>query len=167
MKYVGIDIGLKGAIVIQDNGNITCLKMPVIKNVLNVNELRNIFETFDNDTVIVYEDLGVIFGSSKATAFSMGYQCGIIESFCVCNGLKYFKIKAKEWQKEMFKGVPEITLPIKKDSLKGKRDTKAMALVAANRMFPKVPLMVGKETKPNDGIVDALLISEFAKRLNL
>lgn len=164
-SYIGIDIGLHGAIVFNQEP-ITIYKMPLIKKVLDIDEINAIFKMIKNSHV-TYENLNVIFGSSKATAFSMGYQSGVIEAFCKAYELPYTKVNAKEWQKEMFKGIPEISLPPSKGSLKGKRDTKAMALIAVKRLFPNVQLTMGKETKPNDGIVDALLISEYAKRMNL
>ena len=60
----------------------------------------------------------------------------------------------------MFTGVEEITV-----TGKSTRDTKAMALVAAKRLFPDAKLTFGdKATKPHDGLVDALLMSEYGKR---
>ena len=54
---------------------------------------------------------------------------------------------------------------IYKAGSKTKVDTKAMALVAAKRLFPKVNLMMtSKSTVPHDGLVDALLMAEYARR---
>ena len=78
-------------------------------------------------------------------------------------GIPYIKVPAKEWQKEMFKGVDEITKPGKTS-----RDTKAMALVAIKRLFPELKLTFNdRSTKPHDGLIDAVLIAEYSKRKNL
>jgi hypothetical protein len=158
--YIGIDLGLNGAItIIHPDGHIESAKMPVIGKLIDIPSLKYIIAR--KDAVVVFEDLGVIFGTSKATAFSMGYQVGIVEALCVSLNLPYHKVKAKVWQKDMFQGVPEL---IKS----GKRDTKGMALVACQRMFPTLKLTFGERaTKPHDGLVDAVLIAAYGKRKNL
>lgn len=158
--YIGIDPGLSGAIsIIYPDGHVERAPMPVIGKVLDVPTLKHIINR--PDATVVFEDLGVIFGTSKATAFSMGYQIGIIEALCVGAGLPYHKVKAKAWQKQMFQGVPELTKS-------GKRDTKGMALVACQRIFPGEKLTFGnRAVKPHDGLVDSLLIAEYGRRNNL
>lgn len=167
--YVGIDIGLKGAIAIIDpNGEVTTVQMPVIKDQLDLAELYSILDsltiitTSPQNITVVFEKLGVIFGSSKATAFSMGSQLGAMEMLCVSKSVPYTKVPAKQWQKDMFMGINEIT------NSKGKRDTKAMALLAIKRLFPGMKLTFGERaTKPHDGLVDAVLMAEWARRNNL
>ena len=160
--YVGIDIGLKGAVArIADEEESTGFKMPLLGKEEDphdiIEELREL-----NAEHIVFEKLGVIFGTSKATAYSMGKQSGIIETACICLGVPYTAVRAKEWQKDMFTGVTEA----KKSN--GKRDTKAMALTVCKRIFPGVKLtMSDRATVPHDGYVDALLMAEWAKRKNL
>lgn len=167
--YIGIDIGKKGAIVYQsENGALQAYEMPMIKGELDyaflydmVSILVNTHKhSYKKPPHLVFEKLGVIFGSSKSTAFSMGYQSGAVEMMAISLGIPYTKVNAKEWQKEMFTGVDEITI-----SGKSSRDTKAMALVAAKRLFPGNSFTFKeKSTKPHDGYVDAILMSEYGKR---
>jgi hypothetical protein len=163
-KYAGIDIGKSGAIVkLVDNSAITSIKMPLIKKELNLFELNQVFENLKDDNYhVVFEKLGVIFGSSKVTAFSMGEQSGIIEALCVSHEIPYTKVRAVDWQKEMFQGITKI-----QKAGKTSTDTKAMALIAVNRLFPNVPLTFSGATKPHDGLIDALLMAEYARRKNL
>jgi len=166
---IGIDIGKLGAICIQEQDKeMSILPMPMIKTELDYQALYKILEPYEGGNgIIVFERLGVIFGTSKATAFSMGHQAGAVEMACVALAIPFIKVPAKEWQKEMLTGVDEITKSASKTSKTGKpvRDTKAMALVACKRIFPSLKLTFGaKATKPHDGLVDAALISEFAKR---
>lgn len=170
--YIGIDIGKKGAVVYQGpTGALQSYQMPMIKDELDYAFLYDIiqrinarhYEVYDCHPHMIFEKLGVIFGSSKATAFSMGHQSGAIEMMAIALGIPYTKVPAKQWQKEMFLGVEEITI-----TGKSTRDTKAMALVAAKRLFPGQSFVFGdRSTKPHDGLVDALLMSEYGKRKQL
>ena len=169
--YVGIDIGKAGAIAImehKDGGSeIHTVPMPMIKNEVDYVELsdmlRDIRVAYSCNVHIVFEKLGVIFGTGKSTAFSMGHQAGAIEMGCIAHTLSYTKVRAVDWQKQMLMGVDEICKPNS-----SKRDTKAMALVAIKRIFPNLELTFGvKAKKPHDGLVDAVLMAEYARRNNL
>lgn len=169
--YIGIDIGKDGAIAtITEDGKIETVHMPKIRTELDYYELSKIINGHNaarGNVHIVYEKLGVIFGSSKQTAFSMGQQSGAVEMACICQAIPYTKVNAKDWQKQMFQGVDEITKP-SKTGKKAIRDTKAMALVAVKRIFPELKLTFGdRATKPHDGLIDAVLMAECARRNNL
>lgn len=163
--YVGVDIGKNGAIaMIGVDGTISCFSMPKIKDELDYSEINLLLRGFSNmGAHVVFEKLGVIFGSSKTTAFSMGHQSGAIEMGCFANNIPFTKVRAVDWQKQMFQGVEAITKPGKSS-----KDTKAMALVAIKRIFPDLKLTFGERaTKPHDGLVDAVLMAEYARRNNL
>jgi len=157
---IGIDIGKKGAIVILAKECIDPIVMPLIGDQLDYHGLFEILSRYKGtDCHVIFEKLGVIFGTGKSTAFSMGHQSGAIEMACIALSLSYTKVPAKQWQKEMFQGVEEITKPGKSS-----RDTKAMALIAAKRLYPDYRLTIGKATTPHDGVVDALLMADYCKR---
>lgn len=162
MIYVGIDIGKNGAIVVNKGKTIMSYPMPLQGTEVDYHFLYDILKNIrDNnkDVWVLFEKLGVIFGTSKATAFSMGYQSGVLEAYCIALNLPYTMVSAKVWQKNMFTGVSEILKPNKK------RDTKAMAAIAASRMISRDKLKFSdKSTKLHDGLVDAYLISEYGKR---
>jgi len=165
--YIGVDIGKSGAIVIQEKGEIACYEMPMIKTELDYQALHQLLEPYEaGNGLVVFEKLGVIFGTSKSTAFSMGHQSGAIEMCCVALSIPFVKVPPKQWQQVMFTGVDEI----KRSNIKVKsgesRDTKAMSVLACKRRFPQVRLNFGgKAIKPDDNLCDALLMSEFAKNL--
>lgn len=163
--YVGIDIGKSGAIaVIYPDSTIKTMEMPIVNGELDYVELNNILlQVASISAHLAFEKLGVIFGSAKHTAFSMGHQAGAVEMSCICNKIPYTKVRAVNWQRQMFEGVDEIK---KKNS--SARDTKAMALVAVKRLFPNLKLTFGERAKkPHDGLIDAVLIAEYARRNNL
>ena len=163
-RYIGIDIGKKGAIYIlnEDGTEDWRAPMPMIKDKVDWHGVSDMLEPYEGfNGMAVFEKLGVIFGSSKKTAFSMGEQYGAIRQACVCHAVRYTEVPAKTWQAEIFQGQEKIY----KSGSKTKIDTKAMALVAAKRLFPKVNLMMtSKSTVPHDGLVDALLMAEYARR---
>jgi hypothetical protein len=166
---IGIDIGKSGAICILDDGKMSTHKMPMTGTELDYNALFRLIEPFRGRVgIIAFEHLGVIYGSSKTTAFSMGHQLGAVEMLCTSLHIPYTKVRAKDWQKEMFQGVDEISRAHKlpgNDGYKPVRDTKAMALVAIKRLFPDLKLTFGeKAKKPDDGLIDAVLITEYARR---
>jgi len=163
-KYIGIDIGKSGAYYIlgEDGSEIDSGPVPMIKKEVDYHALNVLLQPYDMfNGMVVFEKLGVIFGSSKKTAFSMGYQAGAIEMCCIANNLIYTMVLAKKWQEHMFQGQTKIF----KKGIKGPLNTKAMALVAAKRLFPKTNLlMTERSTVPHDGLVDALLMAEYARR---
>lgn len=166
--YIGIDIGKHGAIAsIFPNGKILVEKMPMIKTELDYSSIPGTLNQVGYQSYVVFEKLGVIFGSSKQTAFSMGEQSGAVEMSCICQSIPYTKVRAVDWQKQMFQGVDQITKP-SKTGKKQVRDTKAMALMAIKRIFPELKLTFGdRATVPHDGLIDAVLMAEYARRNNL
>lgn len=163
--WIGIDIGKTGAIAISTSKEDTVWKMPMIKTELDYQALYDLLSDFEGGNgMVVFEKLGVIFGTSKATAFSMGHQAGAIEMLCVSLSIPFVKVPPKQWQKDMFTGITEIS-KTSKSGLTQVRDTKAMALLAVKQLLPGVKLTFGdRATKPDDGLIDALLLREWAKQ---
>jgi len=112
------------------------------------------------------EDVHAIFGSSAGATFSFGYICGSIHTLIACCQIPLTKVQPKAWQKVIYQGIPEIRKP-SKNGKKGRLDTKAMSAVAAKRLFPTADLRKNEKCKVvHDGIVDALLIAEYARRIS-
>jgi hypothetical protein len=163
--YIGIDIGLQGGIVILDkDGQIKeSHPMPTDKSGIDIIELDKIFWDYEGTpTMVVFEKLGPIFGSSKKTTWSMGVQVGLMRTICAVRSIPFTEVPAKVWQKEMFQGIPAIN-----KSGKSSLDTKAMALEALKRLYPSVSFKRPRADKQHDGLIDALLMAGYAKRKNL
>lgn len=162
--HIGIDLGKDGGIAIRNKGTTTLIKMPKIGKELDLPEIAKILEPFEGGNGIVVFEKIVPYGV-KTAMFSMGEQSGVIEMACVAFCIPYIKVPPQTWQKEMFTGVSEMTKASKTTKSGTSRDTKSMALVAAKRLFPTLDLTKGgRATKPDDGLVDALLMSEYAMR---
>ena len=162
--YIGIDIGKKGAYFLLngDGEEMTRGPIPMIKNKVDWHKLNEILSPYEGfNGMVGYEKLGLIYGSSKKVAFSMGEQYGSVRMCCIANSLQYTEVPAKKWQAEIFQGQEKIFIT----GSKSKIDTKAMALMAAKRLFPKVNLLMSERSSvPHDGLVDALLIAEYLRR---
>lgn len=169
--YIGIDLGKSGAIVIQESTKvltgltpISTHEMPLIGKELDLQALYELFEPYKKgDGIVIFEKI-VPFGV-KTAMFSLGMQSGAVEMMCVALSIPFVKVPPQTWQKEMFTGVDEMTKPSKTTKSGTSRDTKSMALVATKRLFPTMKLTFGdRAKKPDEGLVDALLMSEYAKR---
>jgi len=166
--YIGIDIGLLGAIVIlnrDSNEVVESFVMPRIGKVVDAHQLRNILHFYrSQDCHVAFEDLHAIKNSSAGANYTFGFNGGIVEGIVAGLNLPFTRVSAKVWQKEMFVGVKQLQKP----SNSGKtmvNDTKKMALIAAKRLFPQANLFAtSRSSVPHNGIVDALLIAGYVKR---
>ena len=157
---IGIDLGKHGAIAVSDMDGVKTYPMPMIKNQIDYTILYEIIHrtSFSYQGFVVFERLGVIFGTSKKTAFEMGYQSGAMEMICIALSMPYRMVSPKEWQKVMFKDIPRVNKP-GMTSL----DTKAMALIKVKQLYPKLQLTFGKGVKPHDGLIDAVLLTDYIR----
>lgn len=164
-------------------------QMPLIaKKEYDIHKLRELLldlSTVEGDgrnVMVVLEDVHAIYGVGAGSTFEFGFGLGIIEGILAAYDIPYVKIAPKKWQAVCFQGVPFIPKPAKtkeknlvqeyNDQLEGKKprkpavkaDTKAMALVAAKRLYPTQKLnYTERQEKAQDGLVDALLMSHFCK----
>jgi hypothetical protein len=157
MNWIGIDIGLKGGIVaVDEDKNITiAVPMPTCrigkKTNLDIVALAHMMESWPRREIsmICIEQPGSHMPSAAATA-SCNYQFG------VCVGLLYriacanTILRAQTWQKEY--------------AIAGtKGNTKTQAKAIASALYPDA----GRTILGHEGMVDALLIAEYARRKNL
>jgi len=158
--YIGIDPGKTGGIVVLDSGAFIIDKMetPTIGNEYDLQAMREILIKHQDSTVTI-ENINGHVAKGRTTAFVMGKGVGIWLGLLAGIGVAHTLVSPQDWQKQMWKGVP-----VQKKS-SGKKDTKAMSLIAAQRLFPNADLRKSeKAEKPHDGIVDALLLAEYGRR---
>lgn len=168
MIRIGIDPGKHGFICMYFNHKDDLKQdyfeyhpIPLINKEIDIHKLYDIlsFDGSNWDVKCVLEDVHAIFGASAKSTFSFGWVVGAIEGILASCDIPYVKVKPKEWQKEMWQGVPVQKKP------NGRTDTKAMSLLAAKRLFPNEDLTATeRSTKPHDGKIDALLLAEYARR---
>lgn len=160
--YIGIDIGKAGYFCIMRRDlKPTTIAMPKIGTEVDYHGVRAVLATYQHCHVI-FERLTSLHLASKKANWSLSNQAGTIRGIIIGLNLPFTEVAPKLWQEEMLRGIPEI-----KDS-KNKRDTKKMALIAVQRLFPEQNLLrTEKCSTPDDGMVDALLIAKYATIKNL
>ena len=157
MRYTGLDPGLSGAIaVIEGSKVVTCI-MPTIplgkKRVLDNLTLSNFFMGYDPaNCYAILEEQHAMPKQGVTSMFSIGYGFGTLKQCLVDFGIPHEVVRAQIWQKEF--------------GISGRKgNTKAQALQICQNLFPGLNLLATERSKkPHEGIVDAVLIAEFAKR---
>jgi hypothetical protein len=162
-RYIGIDCGLDGAIVtIEGERILEMMSMPTkkvgAKREIDIDVLAKLFDSqFKRDFCFAsVEDPGG-HAPSAAGLRSMTYSFAIIKALLVSNKIKFKTMSARTWQKQFFS---------KPKGMKEKFDTKAAALEAANEIWANTNWRRTPRSRiPFDGFVDAVLIAEYARRM--
>lgn len=168
---IGIDPGLDGAIALSVEGKAPWwVKMPTIdaKESKREFDLPKLFRLLRDASSVMpgcrvhafLERLRPMPSQIKGkqmggfqTNYSRGRSLGIVEAFLVAVEVPYTLVLPQQWMKVMHAGV-------------GGEDTKQKSILAAQRLFPSVSLMrTDRCRKPDDGIAEALLLSEYARRV--
>jgi len=170
--YIGVDIGKNGAIAkLTEDNQLTYHALPQTGGQISLKGIVDIFEEVeiwlksdkDNHLLVGLEDVHSIFGSSAKSNFQFGRALGIIEGIVSHARMSFVMVQPKTWQKFSFLGVPEVRKNVTSTS-KGSVDTKAMALIASQRLFPTQTFLATSRSRvPHDGIVDATLITYYLK----
>lgn len=179
--FIGIDPGVNGVILVLGEDRVVqqIFMIPKIGSTSEVDK-RGLVTIFENLTIlygdrirhIAMEKVHAIFGSSAGATFTFGGIVWAEEILLIAYDLPFTLVTPKDWQKELWQGVTPLRKPGKRDEKTGKIKegavlTKETSLIAVQRLFPKEKLTdpsKPKSTKPHDGIVDALLLAEYARR---
>lgn len=171
-NYIGLDPGKSGGFVrISDEGVEAC-PTPTIGDEISLSGVKDwlvscLASTGRENILVGIEDVHSIFGSSAGSNFQFGRALGMLEGCVAALEIPFVKVAPKTWQKVAHVGIPVIRKP-GKDGKLGGVDTKAMAALAAERLYPGLDLRGSdRAKKAHDGIVDALLIAHYLKTQNL
>ena len=178
--YLGMDVGKNGgfALIKEDESIIYTMVTPTIKgkeiDLQVIAQYLSAWQGYIKGAVI--EDVHSLFGVGAKSNFQFGRALGILEGMTAAMQIPFIKIAPKKWQDVMFEGVSKIMKPSTKKIVestklskgRGSVDTKAMAEVAAKRLFPKLDLRKSIKCENNhDGIIDALLMAKLLQTKNL
>lgn len=162
ITYIGIDNGLDGGIAVARANDLQTIPMPVIKTgkkrEINIDVIFAMI--IANPDAVVCIEQAQKFAAGVLSLCSTWYSYGQIIAALKISDRRYYIVNPKDWQ-DMFWTRPKMP--------KGKKfDTKAAALQAALRLWPKHDWTKSdRASKPHDGMVDAALIAEWARRSNL
>ena len=141
--YVGIDPGKSGAIaVIYADGTVEVSPFDIVEYCTLLGHLRF------HDAVCCVEKVGAMPGQGVVSMFSFGHNFGIIEGLLTANCIPYQLVPPYTWKKEF--------------SLSS---DKAKSIEVCQKLFPNVSLLATpRSRKPHDGMAEALLLAEYARR---
>lgn len=147
--YIGIDPGKSGALayIEVNDAQITGTVMPFSESGYRF-ILRNLVETYRGNIVCAVESVSAMPGQGVTSMFNFGkgfgWTLGILEAYDV----PYELIRPQKWKKEF--------------SVTSDKNT---SIAVCKRLFPHVSLLPTERCrKDNDGMAEALLIAEYARR---
>lgn len=145
MAWVSCDPGAKGAVVLWEGERpvgLCRLRLISHANGLVMNHIPN------HLSFAVIEDVHSILGDGLASAFTFGFNVGVLIQFLRERTATIHKVAPYKWQHLAHRGLPK------------KMDTKQRSLVVAQKLFPEFLENMGvKENE--DGIHDALCLGFY------
>ncbi len=193
--FGGIDPGKTGALVFirGGDGGIHCAtNAPVKDGAYCIETMSGMLATHCGDgkkpLLVMLERVHATQMGGKVSNFDFGRGLGIWEALLVAHGITADQVLPKVWQKELWAAadiVHKTHMPNTAENEcrcmldgincacppKVKVDTKATSLACAKRLLPGQDFInkgkSGRGKKPNDGIVDAYLIAEYARRAHV
>lgn len=142
---IGIDVGQKGGYAILHDGVPFCVK-PYSQDefVFDLSE----YGIHEEPVIACVEKVGAMPGQGVTSMFNFGKVAGFIEGVLTAYGIPYQLIPPQTWKKEF--------------SL---NSDKQNSIMVARRLFPSVNLRrTDKCKKDHDGMAEALLMAEYARR---
>lgn len=145
-EYIGIDPGKSGALAI-----ITCWgngKVDYIVQPFDATQYVKLLGEHSVNVVVCVEKVNAMPGQGVTSMFNFGHNLGFIEGVLQANDIPYQLVPPQKWKKEF--------------SLSS---DKAKCIEVCQKLFPTVSLMATERSrKPNDGMAEALLMAEYARR---
>lgn len=183
--YIGIDIGLKGGIVVLDSGGKIRYRVAMLKKADDSPDVKKIFAIIAHfkklgDVHVIIERFAGFFGQSKKSVASLERQGGKIYGMIDLMDIPHTASLPKNWQTFICGDTQQYTKVTHKKTGQfdangkeikkkvEKKDTKKIALVTVNRLYPTEEwLKTPRCSTPHDGMVDACLLALYGLRKRL
>ena len=144
MIYIGIDPGKKGAMAIFDTDNDRIRIYPFDAETYRL----RLMLIEGQPSMCCLEHVSAMPGQGVVSMFTFGENFGLIQGLLTAFGIPYELVRPQKWKKEF--------------SCTSDKNT---SIAVAQRMFPNVNLKrTPRCTKPHDGVCEALLMAEYARR---
>ena len=159
--YIGIDPGLSGAFAVLDvEGDfLGAGRLPVVGKEIDIGEFRlNLAGAMDaicdaRDCCVAIEQVHAMPKQGVASMFTFGHACGEILGAIKAWGISCERVQPRKWQGVILAGMT-------------RKDPKQAALSYVKRRYPGANLLATpRSTVPHGGIVDAICLAEYARRL--
>ncbi len=163
--FVGIDLGLDGALVALGSSGYEIVPMPTLasgkgkggRRLYDVATLARVLaswrEIAARELHVTAEQLSAFPSEMGANAnFQRGMALGLLQGALAALEIPHALVRPQTWQKVMHAGTSG-------------SDTKQRSIVAAQRLFPNLDLRRTPRCKIlHHGIADALLLAEYGRR---
>lgn len=141
MIYLGIDPGKDGAMAIIRQDGVQIIPFDESDYAEAVNALRG------HRVICCLERVGAMPGQGVTSMFTFGENYGFIRGLLAVNKIPYERVTPQKWKKEF--------------GISGKNESVAVCM----SLFPHVGLFrTPKCRKQHDGMAEALLMAEYARR---
>ena len=141
MTYIGIDPGAKGGLAGIRDGGITVAPYEKSRYI-------EILSRVPLDSVCCLEHVHAMPGQGVTSMFNFGQNFGWVQGVLEAMGISYELVQPQKWKKEF--------------SITGDKNS---SIMVCKRLFPGVSLLPTERCrKDNDGMAEALLMAEYAKR---
>lgn len=139
MTYIGIDPGAKGAVAVIKEGQAAAYPMEKLIEVL-----REVKEP----AICCLEKVHSMPGQGVSSTFAFGTAYGFVRGAMEAFSIPYQEITPRKWKSEY-----------------GLNNDKIRSVEVCKKLFPKTSLLPSpKCRKDSDGMAEALLMAEYAKR---
>lgn len=160
--FIGIDPGLSGALVAinGEGGVVDQLIMPrtngskgpldtgcILSWLVDVRQGGSMYAAL--------ERVSTRPGQGATSTLTCGVNWGRLDALLVALGVKYVVPTPQQWKR---------ALSLPKRSGKERAQGKVDAVQLVRSLFPDMDLSPGKRRVPHDGLADAVLIAEYARR---
>lgn len=142
MTYLGCDPGAKGAIAVIAPDYIHTCKF-------NEQRYKEILQSLQGQEVVCcLEQVGAMPGQGVTSMFNFGKNFGFIQGLLFAYSIPFELVRPQKWKKEY--------------SITSDKNT---SIEVCKRLFPDVSLLpTDRCKKDDDGIAEALLMAEYARR---
>lgn len=150
MIYIGVDPGKKGgyAVISKSETGQAVFAYPWDDDFFAM-EMASLMQFKEHGIVAAVEKVGAMPGQGVTSMFSFGQSFGFILGVLTAFGIPYQLVPPRKWKAEF-----GLLNTEKQDSV-----------VVAKRLFPNVSLLPTERCrKESDGMSDALLMAEYARR---
>lgn len=142
MNFVGIDVGKHGGIaVIREDGS-------VATSVFDEAGYKSILQSLNGSSLVIVEDVHAMPKQGVTSMFNFGFNKGWIVGLLYAYGIPTQLVSPQKWKRAF-----------------GLDNDKQKSIECAMRLYPNANLYATPRCKKmHDGIAEALLMAEYAKR---
>ena len=160
--FVGLDPGMTGGLAAVDSSGklLSVIAMPRVNGSTGPQDYHAIKEWFAEMKKLgkveaALERISVRPGEGVKSKLTAGTNWGFLKGMLVAINARYVEPTPQAWKK---------LLALPKRSGKERKKGKEDAVVLATQLFPGINLTPGRKRVPHDGMADAVLIAEYARR---